>query len=485
MSVQRSSRTCFAGSRKWFLSAVVISFATVTVAGPFEEGQDQTGVVRSANQPIPGATISATQGSTIIVTTTDQNGHYSLHLGQGVWMVEVTMLGFQPAVKALTVSNTAQEFDFTLQLRELPTTPRRDAAEREGAGEQNQNEPASQLPNELEKDKENIDDPNEAFLLSGTLNKGASPNATPGSSTSDLSGQVVVQGGDTSSLNVPGFGGGGSSSRRSTSRSRVDSAAARQASNRRQANQIHGRLAFRVENSALNARPFSITGQDIPQPAYAQSRFNFSVGGPLGIPKIVKDPATFFFLSYSGPRYRNPYTAVETVPTESERHGNFSQSIQFGGPVQIYDPATHLPFPGNVIPESRIDPIALKLLSYFPLPNQPGLVNNYDLQASVPRNTDDVDLRVQRNITTKDRLAYSLTFDRRDAGLSQPFGFLDTTRADGLNTDLQWTSSCLAGLFLPCSTRLINTARVSFKRNRNETTPYFANGKNVALDLGI
>jgi hypothetical protein len=50
------------------------------------------------------------------------------------------------------------------------------------------------------------------------------------------------------------------------------------------------------------------------------------VGGPLVIPKIVKDTATFFYLNYTGTRSRQPYSAVETVPTALERGGDFSQA---------------------------------------------------------------------------------------------------------------------------------------------------------------
>jgi hypothetical protein len=422
----------------------------------------------------------------VIVTTTDQTGHYSLQLGQGLWVVEVTMVGFQAVRKNLLVSNAAQELNFTLQLKEAPVAATRAGSSVTRPREQNRNEAGSQIESDLKDNQaqpvtplENGDDSNETFLVSGTLNNAASPNAAPGLSPpqtglGDRSGKL---GGSAGNPNVPGFGGGGRSSRQSANRSRVDTAAARQSGNRRKASQIHGTLTSRAENSALNAKPFSITGEDIAQPAYAQSRFTFSLGGPLIIPKIVKDPGTFFFLNYSGTRYRNPFTAVETVPTELERQGNFSQSIQAGGPVQIYDPTTHQPFYGNVIPDRRIDPIALKLLTYFPLPNQPGLVNNYDLQASVPRNTDDVDLRVQRNITNNDRLAFSLTFQRRDGDVSQPFGFLDATSGTGSNTDLQWTRNL--------SPALINTAHVAFKRNSNQTTPYFANIENVAADFGI
>src|SRR5262249_46453358 len=161
---------------------------------------------------------------------------------------------------------------------------------------------------------------------SGTLSNDSSRNITPGTSP-PLSGSGGQSGG-AENLSVPGFGSGGRSARRSASRSRVDSAAARQAGNPRRASQIHRTLTLKAENSALNAKPFSITGQNVTQPAYAQSRFTLAVGGPLVIPKFIGDPATFFFFNYSGTRYRNPYTAVETVPTELERQGNFSDSVQ-------------------------------------------------------------------------------------------------------------------------------------------------------------
>ena len=236
-------------------------------------------------------------------------------------------------------------------------------------------------------------------------------------------------------------------------------------------------MFFNLNNSSLDARPFSITGLDTRQPAYAQSRFGVVAGGPLVIPKLVKDPSTFFFVSYFGTRSRNPSTQVATVPTELQRQGDLSQSIQSGGPVQIFDPSTHQPFAGNVIPVSRLDPVSQKLLTYFPLPNQPGLVNNYELFASIPQNTDNAGLRIQRNITKADRLSFRINGQRRDGDAIQTFGFLDTTSGYGLNTNLGWTRNI--------SPRLVSNAQVTFNRNVSRTTPFFANGADVAAELGI
>ncbi len=68
---------------------------------------------------------------------------------------------------------------------------------------------------------------------------------------------------------------------------------------------------------------------------------DFLLGGPLVIPKIVKDTSTFFYLNYTGTRSRQPYAAVETVPTAHERAGDFSQVLQTSGPVQIFAPGTN------------------------------------------------------------------------------------------------------------------------------------------------
>src|SRR5438094_6816663 len=124
MSARIFSPGSYVGSRKWLLTAVVLSLSSLPVAGQVTDQSgariaggtsalvgDQTGVVKSANQPIPGAVVSATQATTIVVTTTDQNGHYSLQLGQGGWGVGVTMVGVQPARKRLTVSDGGSEVD--------------------------------------------------------------------------------------------------------------------------------------------------------------------------------------------------------------------------------------------------------------------------------------------------------------------------------------------------------------------------------------
>jgi hypothetical protein len=198
----------------------------------------------------------------------------------------------------------------------------------------------------------------------------------------------------------------------------------------------------------------------------------------LVIPKIVKDTATFFYLNYTGTRSRQSYSAVETVPSALERTGDFSQLLQLSTPVQILEPGTTTPFPGNVIKQTMLNPIAVKLLDdYIPMPNQTGTVDNYQYLASPPNNTDNLNGRVMRNVGKKDRLAYHLSYQRRDGDNAQPFAFFDTVSGYGIQTDLTWTHN-----FTPTT---ILSSMATFNRNRSETTPFFAYGTDVASELGI
>ncbi len=451
--------------------------------------QAQSGVVKSGNQPIPGATVMATQGSTKAEAVTDQSGRYTLPpLAAGEWTVEVTMFGFAPARKQVTDPEASRQLDFNLTLKESEIAAR--MSRFAGAGGQNGNQIESQIQNEVSASEAPQQaapaaaDSNESFLISGSLSQGLQSGAGPdfalfrGGPGGMQDGQTPTapgfgqngQGGPGGGFGGPGggpggrggFGGPGGGGRFGGRRPGPGGA---QFGNRRPPNEIHGMMFGTLANSALNAKPFSITGQDIAQPSYAQARFGMVMGGPLVIPKVVKDTSTFFFVSYFATRAKNPYTYVGTVPTALERTGNFTE-------LPAKDPLA-----GTILPVSSISPIAQQLLNYFPLPNQPGLLNNYALQASVPQNSDNFGFRVMRNITRKDRLAFHIGYQRRDGDTSQPFGFLDTNSGSGVNTDLGWTRT-----FSPT---LVSTARVTFNRNVNQATPFFANGADVAEQIGI
>lgn len=239
---------------------------------------------------------------------------------------------------------------------------------------------------------------------------------------------------------------------------------------------VRGGLFFSLNNSAFDARPYSLTGHKIEKPSYAQSRFGLNLGGPLALPRLPRSDRTFFFINYSGTRSRSPYNATATLPTLEQRTGDFSQPLGSLSTI-VFDPAGRLPFPANRIPASRMDPIALGLLEFFPLPNQPGSVQNYQYVTSNGNDSDQLAMRVMRTLSQRDRLDFNLNSQWRSGTASQLYGFRDATGGRGLNLSGGWTHNF--------SRTTIGALRATLSRNRNETLPHFAYKRDVAGELGI
>lgn len=471
----------------------------------------QSGFVKSAGQPIPGATVTATQGARSVSVVTDADGHYAFPLlNPGSWTVTVDMFGFDPLKTEVDYSAAHGPVNFNLLLKPSPVLQRL----QQFAARRNGNAGAQATGQNLDNEIQNAfnaqgqspapafgggGSSNESFLVSGSLSPGMSANAQAdsGPGMREASG-VSVSGFGASDEGgaAPGFGsgagmggggfggrGGGFGGGRGGFRGPRPGARRGQFGNHRRPSQIRGMASFTLNNSAVNAKPFSINGLDIPQAAYAQSRFSLIVGGPLVIPKIVKDPSTQFFLTYFGTRSRNPKLFAETVPTAAERSGDFSAATQSLGtsatavPVTIFDPATRQPFPGNRIPANLLSPISLGLLNFYPLPNQPGTANNYQYETAQASNSDNLGLRIQRSVTQKDRLSLNFQYRRLDGTTANPFQYFDATNGYGLNAQVQWTRNL--------TPTAVSNSQVRFNRNVTQLVPHFAFGADVQAELGI
>ena len=126
-------------------------------------------------------------------------------------------------------------------------------------------------------------------------------------------------------------------------------------------NHFHGSGYEYFRNDVLDARTFFSSTN----PTLRYNLFGASLGGP-----IQKDTTQFFF-NYEGKRETSAATQVLNVPTMEEVRGDFSAD-----PYKVIDPSTCLPvckpFPRNVIPDQRLDPVGAKLAAFYPAPNVPG-----------------------------------------------------------------------------------------------------------------
>lgn len=248
--------------------------------------------------------------------------------------------------------------------------------------------------------------------------------------------------------------------------------------NRGRGRQFQGNAYYTIGNSVLNARPYSftspttLTGAEVPKAGYAANRFGISAGGPLAIPHLFSSDKTFWFVNYTGNRSKNGYDQVTTVPTLAERQGNFS-----GGSAIVNNPFTSTPFAGNMIPSSQFSPAAAALLSYIPLPNAPGLRNNYQLIGANPTNSDNLQTRINQTITAKDALDVNFSFQHRDSQNIQTFGFRDPSSGYGLSGSLTYRRTLRR--------TLINSLVWNFSRNVNRTLSPFSYGANIEGNLGI
>ncbi len=175
-------------------------------------------------------------------------------------------------------------------------------------------------------------------------------------------------------------------------------------------NAFHGNAFEFLRHEALNGTNFFQTALQT-KPDYRRNQFGGTLGGPL-----VRDH-TFFFVDYQGQRQTIGRTATSTVPTMLQRQGIFTEAIAGRVPA-IYDPATtagdsRSPFPGNVIPLGRMDPVAISLLQRYPLPTSSGTANNYSRTLGEVDNQDQWDVRLdQRLASDRDAIFGRLTHFR-------------------------------------------------------------------------
>lgn len=159
-------------------------------------------------------------------------------------------------------------------------------------------------------------------------------------------------------------------------------------------NEFHGSVWHFLRNDALDARNFF--SRTVPK-----LRFN-QFGGTLGGP-IARDKS-FFQFTYQGQRIREDRLRTAFPATADERVGNFS------GADPIKDADSGEPFPGNIIPPNKIDPVAKFMLDgWVPLPDRPN--GSFVTQVSQPSDDNQYLTRVDHNLTDRHKINFRLFYD--------------------------------------------------------------------------
>lgn len=169
--------------------------------------------------------------------------------------------------------------------------------------------------------------------------------------------------------------------------------------------------------AALAAKNFFV----IRKPPLVYNQFGGTLGGP-----VLKN-RLFFFADVQLVRDReSAAVGTLTIPTMDFRAGNLSAAS-----VKIFDPATgnpdgtgRTPFAGNIIPASRISPIAAKILSYLPAPILGGLSGNYPYSANQLKNTNSFDVKIDHQINQNNSVAWRYSYQAPSITVPPVYGII-------------------------------------------------------------
>jgi len=368
------------------------------------------GQIAFGGLPLPGATVTATQGAKKFIAISDDQGSYFFpDLPDGVWKIEVQMSCFATVDQDVTIAPNTPAIRFDLKLLPLdeiiaqtkivkaaPVPAVVAALPEAPAKTAKQNDMPAETPKPAE---ESAQPSSDGFLVNGSVNNAATSQYT------------LAQ----------AFG-----------------------NNRRGSKSLYtSGLAIILDNSALDARPYSISGFNLPKSAYNKITGVATFGGPINIPHLLPHGPNFF-AAYEWTR--------DSVATTQ---------------------------PG-LMPETQtaIDPVAQALLAYYPLPNITGN-SQYNYEASLLSHThlDALQTRLDKTFGHKDEVYGNFAFESIRADSANLFNFVDTTDTLGLNGNINWNHRFNHALY--------ENLGFQFSRLRTKVTPFFENRINVSGNAHI
>ena len=389
--------------------------------------------------PVPGATVTLTQGAKRVATVTDLQGIYFFpDLTDGVASLQVEMLLFATIKQDITIGAAVPASTWELKLLPLDqiravvklvpntgsfvATLKEDTTKPAAGGK-----PAEAAPAAEELAQRAAD----GLLVNGSVNNAAvSPYTLAAAFGNNRTGAKGL---------------------------------------------YNGGIGVIFNNAVFDARPYSLSGANTPKAAYNRVTGIATFGGPLRIPHFMPRGPNFF-IAYQWTRNRNATTQSALVPDLAERIGDLSKETDASGqPLQIFNPITGQPYPSGIVP---VNAQAQALLNLYPLPNLEGNAR-YNYQVPLVSNThqDALQSRLNKTFSIKNQVFGDFGFETSRSDSPNIFRFLDKTNVLGLNTGVTWSHRF--------NRRTSVNLGYRFSRLSTRVTPYWQNRQNVSGAAGI
>ena len=377
------------------------------------------GQVTFNGMPLPGSTVTATQGSKSVTISTDENGYYSFaDLADGTWKIAIEMQGFTKIEQTMVVAPNSPTIRWEMKLLTAeqmlaqvkvvqaqavpvvapPVVTKNTSSKKEAAAAQESQRPAEETPQAS----------NDGLLINGSVNNAATSQYTlsPAFGNTRNNGKGLYTGG----------------------------------------------LAVLLSNSVFDAQSYSLSGADSAKPAYSDVTTVLTFGGPIRIPHLLPRGPNFF-VAYEWTRDSGATLQAGLVPTAAEL-----AEAQPGSGV------------------APLDPVALYLLSLYPLANVAGSSNyNYQVPTLNSTHQDAMQSRLDKTLGNKNQVYGRFAFESSRSNQANLFGYVDKTDVLGINSSANWQHRFTSRLFL--------TLGFNFSRERTRIVPFFENKLNVAAGI--
>lgn len=293
-------------------------------------------------------------------------------------------------------------------------------------------------------------------------------------------------------------------------------------------NALSGSIWEYARNQVMDATDYWVNHAGQKKAEYTRNQFGFTLGGPVRIPHLYNGTdKTFFFLDYEGTRINQAQPYYSNVPTPlmfSSGFTNFSDNFSnYTGTQtdalgrvtkngQVFDPATtrattagqvdpytgitatatgyvREPFPGNIIPANRLDPVGVKLVNLYPgtdTGSPSSETENYFSQPIKTDNDGEYDVRVDQNISERDQAFGRVSYNSEPVNFQSPCpGLAVCAPSFSIGVQTNKALGVTLGETHTFSPTALNEFRVGYKRIHSFRQQPFYNSGNVSAQYGI